>query len=91
VSLKTYFAGRAIKRQLREDYTDIELGPVSFTPQRNPERKADGVVSTPVAHFAAEFKAVSKKDDQRVQGGISYVPHFTGGSGPAFLTCSGPV
>jgi hypothetical protein len=91
MSLKTYFAARAIKRQLREAYTNIELGPVSFTPRGTPERKPDGAVSTTAAHFAAEFKTLSKKDNQRVQGGISYAPHFTGGGGPAFLTTSGPA
>lgn len=91
MSLKTYFAARAIKKQLREDYTNIELGPVRFTPRGTPERNPDGVISTTAAHFAAEFKAVSKRDGQRVQGGISYAPQFTGGGGPAFLTSNGPV
>jgi hypothetical protein len=91
MSLNTYFAARAIKQHLREVYTGIELGPVTYTPAGRPERKPDGVVSTPVAHFDAEFKAVSKKDGTKVQGGTAYAPRFTGGGGPAFLTTSGPA
>ena len=83
MSLKTYFAARAIKQHLRDNYTDIELGPVSYSPQGSPERRPDDTVSTPAAHFAADFKAVSRKDGKQVQGGILYVPNF--GGSPSFL------
>lgn len=86
MSLTTKFAARSIKKQLQETFTNIALGTVTYIPET---KGAAGVTS--VAHYSAQFMAISKADGQTVQGGVSYARHFGGHGSHAFLVSSGPV